>query len=295
MPLYTPVLEKYAVQVEQELPGYLPSGKAAQETVYEAMAYACAAGGKRLRPVLTLACCVLCGGTVTQAMPFACAVEMLHTYSLVHDDLPCMDDSPLRRGRPSVHMVYGEDMALLAGDALLTRAFEVMLADDPAVPAVHRLRAASALAAAAGAEGMVGGQVIDLQSEGKTIDLRTLEALQSGKTAALIRAACVMGAHAAGAEEAAIQAVSAYGQAVGLCFQIVDDLLDATATPEALGKPSGSDSIRGKATYVTLLGQQEAAQWADRRTAQAVEALQGFDERADELRLLAQALRRRAH
>ena len=200
--LYTEALQRHYEAFEQALPDYMPKTGGLQTTVAEAMTYACADGGKRIRPVLTLECCRLCGGDVAAAMPFAMAIEMIHSYSLVHDDLPCMDNSLLRRGRPSTHAVYGETMALLAGDALLNLAFETMLRADSrvALPAERVLGAASALADASGIDGMVGGQVIDLESEGKAIELSTLEALQEGKTAALLTAACVMGARLAGAD-----------------------------------------------------------------------------------------------
>ena len=222
---------------------------------------------------------------------------MIHSYSLVHDDLPCMDNSLMRRGRPSTHAVYGETMALLAGDALLTRAFEVMLRPDPAhpLPPEHRLAAAAALADAAGADGMVGGQVIDLQSEGKQIGRDDLEALQEGKTAALIAAACVMGVCLAGGDDRQRAAARAYGHAIGLGFQIVDDILDVTATPETLGKPVGSDAQNEKVTYVSLLGIDGARQLAAQHTRQALSALDAFDGQTASLRQLAEALLTRDH
>jgi geranylgeranyl diphosphate synthase type II len=230
-------------------------------------------------------------------MPFACGLEMIHSYSLVHDDLPCMDNSPLRRGKPSVHAAFGEDMALLAGDALLTRAFETML--NPAylhdVTAEAAVRAAFTLADAAGIYGMVGGQVIDLQSEGKAIDLSTLEKLQEGKTAALIVAACVIGCIVGGGSDSQIAAARLYGENLGLCFQIVDDILDVTASAEELGKPVGSDAENEKVTYVSLLGIESACRLAVERTGQAIASLADFGEEADGLRTLAEALLNRKH
>lgn len=297
MDVYTPQLNRDLEAVEAALPGYLPAGDTLQGTVSKAMAYACDKGGKRLRPVLLLAFTRLCGGDPAGSMPFACAIEMIHSYSLVHDDLPCMDDSPLRRGKPSVHAAFGEDMALLAGDALLTRAFEVML--DPQytgkLSPQRVLRAAFLLARAAGIEGMVGGQTIDLESEGREIDLPTLEALQRGKTAALLRAACEMGAVLAGAPEEQRAAAAAYGEEVGLCFQIVDDLLDVTATAAELGKPAGSDESNRKSTYVTLLGEKRAGELARERAARAQAALQVFGPAAEDLRALSRALLVRRH
>ncbi|MBE6807147.1 MAG: polyprenyl synthetase family protein [Ruminococcaceae bacterium] len=275
----------------------MPKTGGLQTVVAEAMAYACAGGGKRIRPVLVLEFCRLCGGDPELAMPFAAALEMIHSYSLVHDDLPCMDNSPMRRGRPSTHTVYGETMALLAGDGLLNLAFETAL--DPAYRGTlspeRVLGAASALADAAGIEGMVGGQTIDLQSEGREIDLAVLEELQRGKTAALLIAACVMGARLAGATPEQERAARMYGENVGLSFQIVDDILDVTATAETLGKPVGSDSENEKNTYVSLLGMEPARALAKQRTDQALEALSVFGEEAASLRQLAQALLTRDH
>ncbi len=291
--LYNDVLERYRQSIEQALPAFLPADStASQKTVYEAMNYACTDGGKRLRPVLVMEFCRLCGGNPVAALPFACAVEMIHSYSLVHDDLPCMDNSPLRRGKPSVHAAYGEDMALLAGDGLLTRAFEVMLSPDSRgdMSPERALRAAFALADAAGAKGMVGGQVIDLQSEGKAISLAELETLQRGKTAALIAAACEMGCHIGGGTPQEIEAARRFGTELGLGFQIVDDILDVTSTPEALGKPVGGDEKNAKVTYVSLLGLKGAANLAAERTEKAVLALAPFGEEGAALCSLARAL-----
>ena len=295
--MYTPELQQHLSRFETALPGYMPRTGDLQTTVAEAMAYACEGGGKRIRPVLVMEFCRLCGGDAAAALPFAAAIEMIHAYSLVHDDLPCMDNSPVRRGRPSAHVVYGETMALLAGDGLLNLAFETMLRKEniSALPAGNVLGAASALADAAGIDGMVGGQVIDLESEGKAIDLATLEALQRGKTAALLTAACVMGARVAGATAAEEEAARRFGENIGLSFQIVDDILDVTATAEQLGKPVGSDAVNEKVTYVSLLGLEKARQLAQQRTADALAALDIFGEKAQPLRHLAQALLIRDH
>ena len=297
MAIYTEQLQSHCDRFEVALPGYMPKTGGLQTVVAEAMAYACEAGGKRIRPVLVLEFCRLCGGDPELAMPFAAALEMIHSYSLVHDDLPCMDNSPMRRGRPSTHAVYGETMALLAGDGLLNLAFETVLspANRGALPPDRVLGAASALADAAGIEGMVGGQVIDLQSEGKAIDLPVLEQLQRGKTAALLIAACVMGARLAGATAEQERAARVFGENIGLSFQIVDDILDVTATAEKLGKPVGSDTENEKNTYVSLLGLEEARNLAKQRTADALAALDGFGAAADSLRQLAEALLTRDH
>lgn len=291
--LYTPRLQEHLDAIERALPAYLPKAEGyLQATVMEAMAYACAAGGKRLRPVLTLECCRLCCGDAERALPFAAAVEMIHSYSLVHDDLPCMDNSPLRRGRPSVHAAYGEDMALLAGDGLLNLAFETMLNPENRgqVTAEQALSAAFALGRASGIYGMVGGQVIDLQSEGKSIDLHTLRTLQEGKTAALITAACEMGCRCASGTREQEAALREYGWNLGLCFQMIDDILDVTSTPEALGKPVGSDAENEKTTYVSLLGLSEVRRLAGEHTRLAEEALRGFGPEGDDLCRLAQSL-----
>ena len=295
--MYSEAMQRHLAAFEAALPSYMPGTDGLQATVAEAMAYACTDGGKRIRPVLVMEFCRLCGGDAAAAMPFAMAVEMIHAYSLVHDDLPCMDNSPLRRGRPSTHAKYGETMALLAGDGLLNLAFETMLRaqNRVALPAERVLSAASALADAAGIDGMVGGQVIDLQSEGKAIELPVLEALQEGKTAALLTAACVMGARLAGASAEREEAARAFGYNVGLSFQIVDDILDVTATAEELGKPVGSDADNEKVTYVSLLGLDEARRLAVRRTDAAIAALAVFGDDADSLRRLAEALLTRKH
>ena len=297
MSIYTNQLQAHCDRFEAALPAYMPATGGLQTVVAEAMAYATADGGKRIRPVLTLEFCRLCGGDPEAAMPAAAAIEMIHSYSLVHDDLPCMDNSPLRRGKPSTHAVYGETMALLAGDGLLNLAFETILSpkNRGALTADGVLGAASALADAAGIDGMVGGQVIDLASEGKEIDLATLEALQRGKTAALLTAACVMGARVAGATSAQEEAARVYGENIGLSFQIIDDILDVTADAAKLGKPVGADAENEKVTYVSLLGLDEARRLAQQRTADAVAALSVFGDDADSLRQLAEALLHRDH
>ena len=297
MGIYTQQLQNHCDRFESALPGYMPKTGGLQTVVAEAMAYACAGGGKRIRPVLVLEFCRLCGGDPELAMPFAAALEMIHSYSLVHDDLPCMDNSPMRRGRPSTHTVYGETMALLAGDGLLNLAFETALrpTNGKGLTPGRVLGAASALADAAGIDGMVGGQVIDLQSEGENIDLTVLEELQRGKTAALLVAACVMGARLAGATAEQEQAARVYGENIGLSFQIVDDILDVTATAEKLGKPVGSDLENEKNTYVSLLGLEEARRLAAQRTDDALKVLDVFGTEADSLRQLAEALLTRDH
>lgn len=294
---YSEQMQRHLQEVERALPAFLPPEDDRFSPVPAAMAYACAAGGKRLRPVLVLEWCRVCGGDPARALPFACALEMIHSYSLVHDDLPCMDNSPLRRGKPSVHVAFGETMALLTGDALLNRAFEVVLspAAREGLAPTAAADAAFVLAQAAGIGGMIGGQVMDLRCEGQTIDMDTLVALQRGKTAALIAAACQMGALLAGASADKLAAAVAFGEQLGLCFQIVDDILDATSTEEEMGKPVGSDAENGKNTYVSLLGVEGATALAGQRTEAALAALAAFGNEADELRWLAQTLRSRGN
>lgn len=292
MALYTPKMEQLAAMVENALPSAMPATDGAQKTVAEAMAYACEAGGKRLRPLLVLQFAAMNGVAPEAVMPYALSMEMIHCYSLVHDDLPCMDNSLLRRGRPSVFAKYGEDMALLAGDGLLTRAFEWGLAPRhaAAVGSAAALEAMAILADAAGIEGMVGGQTIDLESEGKAIDLALLQTLQEGKTGALITASCEMGVVLAGGDAAARDAARRFGAALGRAFQIVDDILDVTSTAEVLGKPIGGDSEHQKVTYVSLLGLERAKELAVEQTERALEALDVFGDKAEDLRHLANAM-----
>jgi len=251
----------------------------------EAMQYSLLAGGKRLRPTLVLESCRACGGDAASpsALAAAVAMELIHTFSLVHDDLPAMDDDDLRRGRPTNHKVFGEAMAILAGDAMVTTAFEVLAtqADPSLVP-----KLVTELARAAGAGGMIGGQVIDMQSESVALTFDQLRNLHALKTGALLVASCRMGAICAGAGDAALTAVSDFARHIGLAFQIVDDLLDITATPEQLGKNTHKDATRGKNTYPALLGEPEARAAADRELAAALAALTPLGKAADGLRTL---------
>lgn len=282
-------LAQYQSMVEERLKQYLPKENLRQSVLFEAMRYSLLAGGKRIRPILVLEFCRACGGIIETALPFACAVEMIHTYSLIHDDLPCMDNDDMRRGRPSNHKVFGEDMALLAGDALLTMAFETMLSQET-VGGVGTRRAAEAagiLAGAAGAHGMVGGQVIDLQSEGKSVPIETLRVMDDCKTGALICAAAKMGCVLGGGNQTQLSAAERYAKAVGLAFQIQDDILDVTSDTKTLGKPVGSDADNKKSTYVSLLGLEEARSKVQKLTDDAVAALECFGGGAESLRNLA--------
>ena len=290
MALYSQRLTEHLQRFEQEFLSFFPCNGTRQDTVIDAMRYACEGGGKRLRPVLVMEFCRLCGGDVEQAFPFAAAIEMIHSYSLVHDDLPCMDNSPLRRGKPSVHAAYGEDMALLTGDALLNAAFEVMLKPHAGVSPLATVMAAGILADGAGIGGMIGGQVIDLQSEGKDIGIETLRDLQAKKTGALIEAACRMGCAVGCGNEAHMIAARQYGQYIGAAFQVIDDILDVTATAEQLGKPVGSDAENQKNTYVSLLGLSASRELATAYTEKAIAALSVFGDHGKDLTMLAQAL-----
>ncbi len=242
----------------------------------EAMEYSLMAGGKRLRPVLVLETCRMCGGNLELALPFAAAVEMVHTYSLIHDDLPAMDNDQLRRGKPTNHVVYGEATAILAGDGLLTAAFGQLTAAQLSPEQI--VAAVDCLAQAAGPEGMVGGQALDMAGEGRSLTRQELEQLQSLKTGALIDAAVQLGCIAAGGNKDQREQVSRYARAMGRAFQVRDDMLDVISSQEELGKTVGSDQANEKSTFVTSLGLEGCQQLIELLTRQAVEALDGFDD-----------------
>ena len=289
-------LEARRREVESGLSRALPAARGSQ--LGAAMRYAVLGGGKRLRPVLALAAAEAVGGPASRrrALPFACALEMIHAYSLAHDDLPAMDDDDLRRGRPSLHVRFGEALAILAGDALLTEAFAVMAdgarrADD----AGRALAIVSEVATAAGARGMVAGQVADLENEGKSrVSIATITSIHRRKTGALIRAAVRAGGVAAGANPRELRALTTYGEAVGLAFQIADDILDETADVARLGKQRGGDRARGKATFPALLGLPAARESARRAGTRARRALMAFGTRAAVLDALAHRVVARA-
>lgn len=269
------MLETYRKAVEEALERALPAPAENDPAakVAEAMRYSLLCGGKRVRPAFVLAFCELCGGDWHRALPFACAVEMVHTYSLIHDDLPCMDDDDMRRGRPSCHKVYGEAMALLAGDGLLTKAFECALSfPEPELAAQGGLE----LARLAGYTGMVGGQCIDLSTEGKNVDIELLKVMDKGKTVALIEAACRTGVIAAGGGEEPLDAASMYAMGVGMAFQIRDDILDVLGDASKLGKNTGMDSAHEKRNYVSLLGVERAQELVEQYTGEALKALDGL-------------------
>ena len=274
--------------IENALDNSLPSEDCLEAELIKAMKYSLKAGGKRVRPLLTLMFADACSGTIEAALPFACAIEMIHTYSLIHDDLPCMDNDDYRRGRPSNHKVFGEDIALLAGDALLTLAFETALsqADNNNTSA----KAASALARYAGAKGMVGGQTIDLTYENKNASVDILKEMDVKKTSALIMAACEMGCISAGADDKRISAARAFGENIGLAFQIIDDILDVTSTSSELGKPVGSDAENNKSTYVSLLGLDKCKEIANELTEKAVKSLDEFESDTSQIKEFALSL-----
>ena len=272
-------LSYYANMTEKALEAALSSpNEALYPSIFKATRYSALGGGKRLCPALVLEFCRVCGGDLSKALPFAAALEMIHTYSLIHDDLPCMDDDDLRRGKPTNHKAFGEATAVLAGDALLTRAFETAL--DPrstaGLPADTVLQAASCLARAAGMDGMIGGQILDLESEGRRIPQEALMLLQQLKTGRLIGAAAAMGCIIAGGDDEALEAASRYTDNLGLAFPIEDDLLDIEGDITRFGKPIGSDAENSKATFPSLLGVQRCYELVRELTDNAIRAAQLF-------------------
>jgi geranylgeranyl diphosphate synthase type II len=276
--------------VDEALEKLLPPGDDLPVSLHRSMRYSVFAGGKRIRPILMLAACEAVGGDKDSAMPAACAMEMIHTYSLIHDDLPAMDDDDFRRGNPTNHKVFGEAIAILAGDALLTQAFIAM--SDPAlagkVPPAALVAVINEIGRCAGSFGMVGGQVVDMESEGKSdIDLPTVQYIHTHKTGALIKASVKAGALLGGADDAELAALTSYGEVVGLAFQIADDILDIEGTTEQIGKDAGSDEARGKATYPALVGLSESKKRAGELVGMALDVLAGFDGKAEPLREIA--------
>ena len=258
------------------------------EKIYEAMRYSLLAGGKRLRPILCLATCELTGGTVEMAMPTACALEMIHTMSLIHDDLPAMDNDDFRRGKPTNHKVYGEDIAILAGDGLLAYAFEYVATQTKDVAPENIIKVLACLGRTAGAAGLVGGQVSDLESEGKTdITAETLSFIHTHKTGALLEASVVSGSILTSASGEDIDRLSKYAQNIGLAFQIIDDILDITATDEQLGKTAGKDLSAQKATYPSLWGLEKSRLKAQELVDDAIAQLSVYGAKAEPLRAVA--------
>lgn len=279
-------LEARRLMVEEALEVALPQQDGPETRVVEAMRYSLFAGGKRLRPILCLAASEAVGGDLKAAMPAGCALEMIHTYSLIHDDLPAMDDDDLRRGKPTNHKVFGEAIAILAGDGLLTEAF-VLLSDYNSLLPERAVQVIGVIAEAASYRGMVGGQVVDILSQNKRADLETVQQMHSRKTAALIAAATESGALTGKGSEAQVAALARYGRAIGLAFQIADDILDIEGDTELLGKTTGADEARGKVTYPAAVGLERSRQAANEMVNDALAALEGFDDRANPLRSLA--------
>ncbi len=275
---FTKRLDELSDTVNRKLEDYMNlvlAGTTGQRKVAEAMTYSLSAGGKRIRPILTVEFCRVCGGTVESAFPAACALEMIHTFSLIHDDLPCMDNDDMRRGKPSCHAAFGEAQALLAGDALLNFAYEVISGGE-GVSAETKIALIAELSKATGVNGMIGGQVIDTIFARKMTEDELLN-MYSMKTGALLRCACKMGCIAAGAENEKIAAAGLYAEKLGLAFQIIDDILDVTGDEQLLGKPIGSDSDNGKTTYVTLNSIENSRRAAGVLTDEALKALEAFE------------------
>ncbi len=287
----------YIALTEKALFEFLPDLNCNERKLIESMKYSLEAGGKRVRPQLVYEFNALCNGSPESATAFACAVEMIHTYSLIHDDLPCMDDDDLRRGKPSNHKVFGEDTALLAGDALQTLAFEIMTCEKAVSLAGEKAccKAVNTLAKYSGATGMVGGQVIDLANENANAPLEILREMDYKKTACLIKSACELGCISANADEKLMRSASEYGECIGIAFQIQDDILDVTSSDEELGKPVGSDNENSKSTYVSLLGIDKCRQLVDELTQKAIDALSVFDADTTQLKEFALSLSRRSN
>lgn len=257
--------QEYKILIENELDKcFMGFNELPQKGLAEAMRYSLLAGGKRIRPMLVLEFCRISGGDIEKAIPVACAIEMLHTYSLIHDDLPCMDNDDLRRGRPTNHVIYGECTAVLAGDTLQAEAFGSILRSE--LPAERRAECAMLLADAVGLDGMCGGQYLDMQGEGSVLTEQQLTEINSRKTGALLVAACQMGVAAAGGTEVQLAAAGHFGAALGLAFQIRDDMLDVLSTDAELGKPVGSDAQENKNTYMALMGEEGCRSTVERLT-----------------------------
>ena len=270
--------EEYRLKIDEALARYFKVREGALNAgLAEAMRYSLLAGGKRIRPLLVLEFCRIAGGDVEKALPVACAIEMLHTYSLIHDDLPCMDNDELRRGKPTNHMVYGECTATLAGDALQAEAFGTILRCD--LPPAVKANCAEILAGAVGLDGMCGGQFLDMSWEGRALTEQELSEINIRKTGALLVAACQMGVAAAGGSELMLAAAGHYGSAIGMAFQIRDDMLDVISTAELLGKPIGSDEAEAKSTYMTACGREECERLVHSFTDEAKAAVRAsFDD-----------------
>lgn len=287
--------EDYRKMIEEHLLDFIPDIDHKSITLYESMKYSLSAGGKRIRPVLLLAVCDFCGGKVNEALPYACAIEYIHNYSLIHDDLPCMDNDELRRGIPTNHIVYGDAMATLAGDGLQSAAFEVMSRDmllyfDDADALKRRIRACYEISKGSGCRGMVAGQVADMEAEDKSCSGEMLDYIHITKTAALIVAAVRAGAHLGGAGEALLSQLTVYAENLGLAFQICDDILDVEGKEDEMGKKTGMDAINKKATYPAIYGIEASKQRLEKLTDMAIEPLEEYYDNAEVLTTLARDL-----
>jgi len=283
-----------AAEVDAAMDVFLPKAKERPATIHAAMRYSVFAGGKRLRPVLCLAAAEACGGEISNALAPACAVELMHTYSLVHDDLPAMDDDDLRRGRPTCHKVYGEGMAVLCGDALLTESF-IVLAQTAATKRYGTRDYIAELAETGGSRKLIGGQVMDLEGEGKKLTKRDLVRIHEAKTAALLTTSLRLGAMTANATPAKLEALTLFGHALGLAFQVIDDILDVTQSTEMLGKTAGKDQAVEKSTYPAILGLDASRKEAARLTKAAMDALKPFGTKAARLEEIASHLLKREY
>ena len=288
-------LKRRRLMIDKALERWVPGEHDFPPQIHQAMRYSLFAGGKRIRPILTLAAAEAVGGRVVDALPFACSLELIHTYSLIHDDLPAMDNDDLRRGKPTSHKIFGEALAILTGDALLSEAFYLMSRPDlmKNVPAHRRLRAIGQVARASGSLGMVGGQTLDILSQGKEIEKHLLEYIHSHKTGALIAAAVGAGAIVGGASAREYKALNGYGEKLGLAIQIIDDLLDVKGEIRKLGKAVRKDQIQKKATYPALFGVRDSLRQADCLVQEALAYLKPLNRRANPLREISQFILQR--
>lgn len=276
-------------RIDKALNSFLPKPTVRPKTLHKSMRYSLFAGGKRLRPILCLAASEACGGNFADAIPAACAVECIHTYSLIHDDLPCMDDDDMRRGKPTNHKVFGEPVAVLAGDALLTLAFEIISSTKPNKK-YNSGDMVKELAITSGSKHLVGGQVLDLEGENEEINPRTLQFIHSSKTAALLTSSLKLGAMSVGASQKKLLSLEEFGQCTGLAFQVIDDILDVTQSSETLGKSAGKDEAVNKATYPSIHGLEKSKKIAKKLTVKAINALKPFKSSGKRLEELAHYL-----
>lgn len=289
-----PWLKAKQKQVDAALGGFLPPATAAPRTIHKAMRYSVFAGGKRLRPILCLAAAEACGGETEHALAPACATEIMHTYSLVHDDLPCMDDDDLRRGRPTSHKIFGEGMAVLTGDALLTEVFAI-IAQTPTCQRYGVRDYVMEIAGTGGSRKLIGGQVLDLEGEGKALAQKDLIRIHEAKTAALLTCSVRLGAMTANATPQKLEALTAFGYNLGLAFQVIDDILDVTQTTEMLGKTAGKDEAVAKSTYPAILGLEQSRKEAARLTRKALKSLEVFGQKGIRLEQIGRYLLEREY